>query len=121
MVAAGGLSAGHARALITLPNPLEIALKVVGKGLSVRETEALVRKSAVPGLRSRRGSGPNEKDADTRALEADLSAGLEMGVRIDHDLSGGGRLTIIYGNLDQLDLLCGALSAAALDASLRKI
>jgi ParB family chromosome partitioning protein len=121
MVAAGGLSAGHARALITLPNPLEIALKVVGKGLSVRETEALVRKSAVPGLRSRRGSGPNEKDADTRALEADLSAGLEMGVRIDHDLSGGGRLTITYGNLDQLDLLCGALSAAALDASLRKI
>ena len=121
MVAAGGLSAGHARALITLPNPLELALKVVGKGLSVRETEALVRKSAVPGSRSRKGSGPNEKDADTRALEADLSAGLEMGVRIDHDLSGGGRLTITYGNLDQLDLLCGALSAAALDASLRKI
>ena len=121
MVAAGGLSAGHARALITLPNPLEIALKVVGKGLSVRETEALVRKSAVSGLRTRKTSGANEKDADTRALEADLSAGLEMGVRIDHDHSGGGRLTISYGNLDQLDLLCSALSAAALDASLRKV
>jgi len=121
MVASGGLSAGHARALITLPNPLELALKVVGKGLSVRETEALVRKSALLGPRTRKASGSNEKDADTRALEADLSAGLEMRVRIDHDLSGGGRLTVAYENLDQLDLLCSALSAAALDASLRKI
>jgi len=120
MVAAGGLSAGHARALITLPNPLEIALKVVGKGLSVRETEDLVRKSAVSGLRPRRSAKSGEKDADTRALEADLSAGLHMGVRIDHDMSGGGKLTVSYGNLDQLDLLCSALSAAALDASLRK-
>jgi ParB family chromosome partitioning protein len=120
MLAAGGLSAGHARALITLPNPLEIALKVVGKGLSVRETEDLVRKSAVSGLRPRRSAKSGEKDADTRALEADLSAGLHMGVRIDHDMSGGGKLTVSYGNLDQLDLLCSALSAAALDASLRK-
>lgn len=120
MVAAGGLSAGHARALITLPNPLEIALKVVGKGLSVRETEELVRKSATAGLRPRRGGVRSEKDADTRALESDLSAGLRMGVRIDHDASGGGRLTVTYQNLDQLDLLCGALSAAVLDESLRR-
>ncbi|MFM7653997.1 MAG: ParB/RepB/Spo0J family partition protein [Paracoccaceae bacterium] len=121
MVANGGLSAGHARALITLPNPLEIALKVVGKGLSVRETEDLVRKSATVGLRPKRVAARGEKDADTRALESDLSAGLRMGVRIDHDPSGGGRLTVTYQNLDQLDLLCGALSAAALDESIRKI
>jgi hypothetical protein len=43
-----------------------------------------------------------------------------MGVRIDHDITGGGKLTVTYGNLDQLDLLCSALSAAALDVSLRK-
>ena len=121
MVANGGLSAGHARALITLPNPLEIALKVLGKGLSVRETEDLVRKSATVGLRPKRVAARGEKDADTRALESDLSAGLRMGVRIDHDASGGGRLTVTYQNLDQLDLLCGALSAAALDESIRKI
>ena len=121
MVANGGLSAGHARALITWPNPLEIALKVVGKGLSVRETEDLVRKSATVGLRPKRVVARGEKDADTRALESDLSAGLRMGVRIDHDASGGGRLTVTYQNLDQLDLLCGALSAAALDESIRKI
>lgn len=120
MVASGTLSAGHARALITLPNPLEIALKVVGKGLSVRETEDLVRKSAAADLKPRRASRRNEKDADTRALEADLSAGLKMAVRIDHDVSGGGRLTITYRNLDQLDLLCSALSAAALETSFAK-
>jgi ParB family chromosome partitioning protein len=59
-----------------------------------------------------------EKDADTRALEADLGAGLGMGVRIDHDHSGSGRLTITYQSLDQLDVLCSALSAAALSTSL---
>ena len=120
MLANGALTAGHARALITAPNPTELALKVVGRGLSVRETEELARKagSQVPG--KRRGAAATEKDADTRALEADLSAGLGMSVRIDHDLTGAGRLTITYRNLDDLDFLCGAISAASLDASMRK-
>lgn len=119
MLANGALTAGHARALITAPNATELALKVVGKGLSVRETEELARKAGtqVPG--KKRGAAA-EKDADTRALEADLSAGLGMSVRIDHDLSGAGRLTITYRNLDDLDFLCGAISAASLDASMRK-
>lgn len=119
MVAAGTLTAGHARALITSSHPLDLALRVVGKGLSVRETEELVRKSAAAEVKPARPTRANEKDADTRALEADLSAGLEMGVRIDHDVMGGGRLTITYRNLDQLDLLCSALSAVALEASMR--
>lgn len=118
MVSNGKLSAGHARALVTLPNPLEIALKVVGKGLSVRETEELVRKSGLP-VRSKRRAGREEKDADTRALESDLSAGLKMGVNIQHDSTGAGKVTITYGNLDQLDLICRALSAASLDESLK--
>jgi ParB family chromosome partitioning protein len=121
MVATGKLTAGHARALITSPHALDLALKVVGKGLSVRETEELARKAAAADLKPGKPSKSNEKDADTRALEADLSAGLGMGVRIDHDVMGGGRLTITYRNLDQLDLLCGALSAVALDASIRKL
>lgn len=120
MVATGKLSAGHARALVTVPNATELALRVVGKGLSVRETEDLVRKSAVGKAGRVARAGRGEKDADTRALEADLSAGLRMGVRIDHDHSGAGRITITYHNLDQLDLLCGALSAAALDASIAR-
>lgn len=120
MVAAGKLSAGHARALITSPNPTELALKVVGGGLSVRATEELVRNAAMNGLLPKKKRAAAEKDADTRALEADLGAGLGMGVRIDHDHSGSGKLTISYRSLDQLDLLCSALSAAALDASLRR-
>lgn len=120
MLTNGTLTAGHARALITAPNATELALKVVGRGLSVRETEDLVRKSAAPRGKIGRKPGDLAKDADTRALEADLSSGLGMGVRIDHDHSGGGRLSISYRTLDQLDLLCGALSAAALDASLGK-
>lgn len=120
MVANGTLSAGHARALVTVPNATELALKVVGKGLSVRETEDLVRKSAIPAGAARKSRGTPQKDADTRALEADLSAALAMGVRIDHDVSGSGRISISYGNLDQLDLLCSALSSAAMEASMRK-
>lgn len=120
MVVGGALTAGHARALVTVPNALEIAQKVVGKGLSVRETEDLVRKSAVKGTGYKKPPRSAERDADTLALESDLSAGLGMGVRIDHDISGAGRLTISYKDLDQLDLLCSALSAAALDASIRK-
>jgi ParB family chromosome partitioning protein len=54
--------------------------------------------------------GP-EKDADTRALEADLSANLRMTVRINHTPGGeSGQLTISYDTLDALDMLCRMLS-----------
>jgi ParB family transcriptional regulator, chromosome partitioning protein len=116
MVKSGTLSAGHARALITMPNALELAQKVVGRGLSVRETEALVRRSAVDPAKRRSASKREDKDADTRSLEADLSANLRMSVRIDH-ASGedGGKLTVSYRNLDELDLLCQALSTLPRD------
>ena len=116
MLAMGRLSAGHARALITTPNAVELAKKVVGRGLSVRETEALVRKSVVPSTTRRALRGQTEKDADTRALEGDLSAGLGMAVRIDHEPGGErGRITVTYATLDQLDLLCQGLSAIRRD------
>lgn len=115
MVKSGTLSAGHARALITTPNPLELALKIVGKGLSVRETEDLVRKSAVNPEKRRRAARHDGKDADTKALEADLSANLKMAVRIDHEPTGGGRISIAYHNLDDLDMLCQVLSVIPRD------
>ncbi|WP_395003041.1 ParB/RepB/Spo0J family partition protein [Cypionkella sp.] len=115
MVKSGTLTAGHARALITTPNPLELALKVVGKGLSVRETEDLVRKSAVDPIKRRMAARSDGKDADTKALEADLSANLKMGVRIDHESTGGGKISISYRNLDDLDLLCQVLSVIPRD------
>lgn len=115
MVKSGTLSAGHARALITMPNALELAKKVVGKGLSVRETEDLVRKSAIDPEKRRKAAQSDGKDADTRALEADLSANLKMAVRIDHEAAGGGRISISYRNLDDLDLLCQVLSVIPRD------
>lgn len=117
MVEAGKLSPGHARALITTPNPTELALQVVGRGLTVRQTEALVRKSSVPAAARARLSGMREKDADTRALEGDLGAALKMGVSINHEPGGErGKLTITYNTLDDLDMLCRVLSQASRDA-----
>ncbi|EDZ46641.1 ParB/RepB/Spo0J family partition protein [Leisingera daeponensis] len=107
------LSAGHARALITSDNASELARKIVKGGLSVRATEALVKKDAA-GIRTAPAKKPKpeaEKDADTRALEGDLSAMLKMKVSIDHKPGGeSGSVTISYENLDQLDELCNMLS-----------
>ncbi len=116
MVKSGTLTAGHARALITTPNALELAKLVVGKNLTVRATEELVRRSDIMSDKPRRSARNTEKDADTRALEADLAANLKMGVRIDHEgTTGGGKLTISYRSLEGLDLLCQALSSMPRD------
>lgn len=111
----GQLTAGHARAMITAADPLRLAQEVVAKGLSVREVERLAkRRPPEPGPQSgtvkTRGNSRPEKDADTRALEADLSATIGMKVSIDHAGFDGGHLTVQYRSLDDLDRLCQALS-----------
>jgi len=117
MVRNGKLTAGHARALITAPNAVELALQVVGRGLSVRQTEELA-KPHLPGV-ARKSRSPSEKDADTRALEADLAANLGMSVSIDHEPGGeSGTLTIRYNSLDDLDNLCRVLSVMPRDGSI---
>ena len=110
------LSAGHARALITSDNPAELARQVIKKGLSVRETEKLVKSNAdnifAEGGKSKSAARTSSKDADTKALEGDLSANLGMKVHVDHAPGQeGGRITITYKTLDQLDDLCRILSA----------
>lgn len=106
----GKLTAGHARALITAPNAAQLARRVIDKGMSVRETEDMVRKQAQPEVaRPKSDARSSEKDADTRALEADLSAHLRMKVSISHVGTDGGHLTITYRDLDQLDRLCQIL------------
>lgn len=116
----GALTAGHARALITAPNAAELARQVIARNLSVRETEMLVRDPAKPG--KAKGSGPRpkaDKDADTRALENDLSANLNMRVTIDHaGVDGSGTLSIRYRSLDDLDMLCRVLSVIPRDVSI---
>lgn len=115
MVSKGELSAGHARALITAPNPEELAKTVVAKGLSVRETEKLAKGAVAapkPKVSNTSQSAP-VKDADTKALEGDLSAALKMKVQIDHKAGGeSGRVTISYDTLEELDALCSVLSKA---------
>ena len=118
MLRAGTLTAGHARALISTTDPTALALKVVGRGLSVRETERLARASAVDPKKRRSLAARGGKDADTKALEADLSSNLKMLVRIDHEPGGdAGQITIRYRTLDQLDLLCEVLSKTSIDLS----
>jgi ParB family chromosome partitioning protein len=107
------LSAGHARALITSDNASELASKIVKGGLSVRATEALVKKdvAGIQPSKAKKSKKVTEKDADTRALEGDLSAMLKMKVCIDHTAGGeSGSVTISYDDLDQLDQICNLLS-----------
>ncbi len=112
MVRDGRLSAGHARALIGSPKATEMAAQIVAKGLSVRETEKLVKTQATVKAGTPKMTAGPSKDADTRALEADLSANLGMAVRIDHAPgSAGGLVTIRYDSLEDLDILCQVLSS----------
>lgn len=110
MLRDGRLSAGHARALITTDDPVSLARLVVANGLSVRETERLAKQP-----QSRKETKPRvsaEKDADSKALEGDLSANLGMKVRIDHKPGQeSGQLAIHYDTLEQLDELCRILTA----------
>lgn len=112
------LTVGHARALINSGDSLVLARQVVAAGLSVRATEALVKKSAA-GSRKTSDVTPKkirrirEKDADTRALERDLSAALGLQVSVDH-IAGenAGQIVLSYVTLDQLDDICRILSRA---------
>ena len=107
MVTEGALSAGHARALLALPDPSSAARKAVAKGLSVREVEALARAPEVKSAEGLRKPKP-EKDADTAALEQALSEALGLAVTITPK-GESGELTIRYRSLDQLDLVCRRL------------
>ncbi|WP_170771347.1 ParB/RepB/Spo0J family partition protein [Ruegeria lacuscaerulensis] len=113
-VVEGKLSGGHARALITAENPTELAKIVIRDGLSVRATEALVKKQQQPNEAKPVPRARNldaGKDADTRALEKDLSAILAMKVVINHKAgTETGQVVLTYENLDQLDDLCAKLS-----------
>jgi len=99
------LEMGHARALLAITNATQqydAARQVVRKGLSVRETEKLVRRMLDKGT-----SKPVKKapvvDADIRRLEIEVSEKLGAKVRVDHSKKGAGKLVISYNSLDELD------------------
>ncbi|MCB2105148.1 MAG: ParB/RepB/Spo0J family partition protein [Rhodobacteraceae bacterium] len=105
----GKLTAGHARALVPCADPIALAREVMSRGLSVRQTEDLARCAQGATKTAPRRNAP-EKDADTRALEGDLTANLGMRVVINHKGLDGGEVTITYRSLEQLDELCQKLS-----------
>ena len=101
-IALGQLSAGHARALIGVPDPLAAAKRIVEEGLNVRQAEALAHVEGVPERKPQKARGGKAKDADTIALEKRISDALGLAVNIDHRGSGGA-VYIRYRDLDQLD------------------
>lgn len=111
MLRSGKLSAGHARALITAPDPVALAEQAVLKGHSVRQIEALARQAPEAKKASIKSQPADGKDADTKVLEGDLSAAIGMRVMIEHQSPhGGGELRIRYKTLDELDRLCQKLT-----------
>jgi ParB family chromosome partitioning protein len=102
------LDMGHARALLGLENhrkQTELALLVVKKGLSVRETEALVRRlnQPSPAGDSEAAAGANGRDPNVVRLEGDLADRLGAKVQIQHSRSGKGKVVVAYNSLDELD------------------
>ncbi|MDC9834453.1 ParB/RepB/Spo0J family partition protein [Rhizobium binxianense] len=109
MLAAGSLSAGHARALVSTPDPASLARTIVAKGMSVRDAEKLAQNNMKaqsepqqPALRR------DQKDSDTLALERTLSDALGLDVSINHKTSGG-QIKISYKSLEQLEEICRLL------------
>ena len=104
MLEHGDLEMGHARALLSLPDiqQSEAARAVVGRGLSVRQTESLVRRLiAEAGMNS--NTGGKVVDPDIKNLEENLADKLGAKVMIQHTAKGKGRLILKYNSLDELD------------------
>lgn len=126
MVEDGRLSMGHARALISVPDPVAVAHDVVARGLSVRAAERLARKalrgSSEPAGAEERGGGRKARAGRDPASDADIAAvqghledflGLKVSISADADPSSGA-VTIRYRTLDQLDLICQRLTGGGI-------
>lgn len=121
MLSEGKISAGHARALLTLSaeQQEEQARKIAALGLSVRQTEKLVGDLQGRGIKSRvdklgkkvsKSAQPDDKDLNTIALEREVSNVLGMSVKIDMSSQQEGVLSISFKSLDQLDEVLHRLS-----------
>ena len=113
----GDISMGHARAILTAPDPEALARQIVEKGLSVRQAEALA-KQAKPGggtsaTRAETHRGQQPPNADLAALERQLGDMLGLKVKVAND-GNRGTVTLHYASLDQLDMICQRLSGEAI-------
>ncbi len=100
------LEMGHARALLGLTNrrqQVEVATLVAKKGLSVRDTESLVRRMQQPSGSKEDAPDADGRDPNVRRLEQELADKLGAKVAIQHTSSGKGKLVVNYNSLDELD------------------
>lgn len=106
----GDLTAGHARALLSVANPEAVAQQIIEQGLNVREAERIAQNEAEANSEggSERPRTRAPKDADTRALEKALEEVLGAKVRIAHK-GDNGVLKLTYSSLGQLDMICQRL------------
>lgn len=111
MVRGGQLSAGHARALINREDAETVAQEVVKKGMNVREVEALSTKRASGEVTNRAPGNALAKDADTRAVEKELSDALGLSVVITPGSGEKGEMIIRYRSLDQFEVIRKRLMA----------
>jgi ParB family transcriptional regulator, chromosome partitioning protein len=113
MLSTGALSSGHARALVGYGQASKLARRIVDGGLTVRQVENIVRDEKVGIASKPRSYGGRRvaKDDDTLSLEADLSSAIGMTVKVAHESSGSGTLSIRYATMEGLDYLCRVLSA----------
>jgi ParB family chromosome partitioning protein len=108
MLADGSLSAGHARALVSTSDPINLAKAVVQKGMSVRDAERLAQNDIKSQGEPKERALANAKDSDTIALERTLSDALGLDVTINHK-GGSGQVRINYKSLEQLESICRLL------------
>lgn len=115
MLEHGDLEMGHARALLPLPNheQKEIARQVSAKGLSVRQTEALVRR--LQQLEQSDDTATTDKavDPDIKKLQDGLSDKIGVPVQVQHGAKGKGKLVLSYSSLDELDGILNHLNYEA--------
>lgn len=111
MIIAGTLSMGHARALVSVENNLDIARQVIAKSLNVRQTESLIKSLSATKNKNRSYdfSQKVNKDHDLEAIENSLSSLLGLKVKIE-DKKQGGAVIVEFQNLEQLDLIIQVLS-----------
>lgn len=108
LLAEGRLTMGHARALLTAPNPEALANEIIRNNLSVRQAESLVRKNK-SGSKGKRSASAKDVDPDIAMIESQLSDLLGLKASLLHS-GNSGSLTLAYSSLEQLDMICMRLS-----------
>jgi ParB family chromosome partitioning protein len=113
----GDISMGHARAILTAPEPEALLRRILNEGLSVRQAEMLAKQAksgtATPISRAAEPREQRAKDADLAALERQLGDMLGLKVKVAND-GNRGTVTLHYASLDQLDMICQRLSGEAI-------